>query len=253
MLSSRTGISEAVLARKVRHGYIRTIDHHATHCIDGDEAARIEKLVRTLRSRSKGLEGLLVSQLHSRGRSGSEVVGWNINQLVAVARTLPPNERRILFDQVAWMCEGAGLRRLDETFERFVQNLTADPDARLIAGLLFELTAHLPASFARYINRLLLIASGRISTVHRLDHRVRTFAAEAGCDDKRAYYRFRVHIDDSLAKLLDCADLDSAARRVDVAAGQSAMTVNSSYDDDDCTPGAIILSFADRKPSVGII
>ena len=252
LLSSRTGISEAVLARKVRHGYIRTVDHHATHCVDRDEAARVEQLVRTLRSRSKGLEGLLVCRLHNRGRGGLEVVRWDITRLVEVARTLAPQERRILFDQVAWMCEGAGLRRFDQAFERFVQNLTAHPDARLIAGLLFELTSHLPSDFARYINRLLLIASGRISTLHQLDHRVRTFAAEAGCDDKRAYYRFRVHIDDSLAKLLNSADVDSAARRVELAE-PSATAVNSLYDDDDCTPGAIILSLADRKPSVGII
>ena len=252
VLSNRTGISEAVLARKVRHGYIRTVDHQVTHCVDRDEAARVEQLVRALRSRSEGLESLSICRVHKRGRGGLEVIRWDITRLIEVARTLAPHKRRILFDQVAWMCEGAGLRRLDQVFERFVENLTSHPDAALIAGLLVELTSHLRPDFSRYINRLLLIASGRISTLHQLDHRVRTFAAEAGCDDKRAYYRFRVHIDDSLAKLLNSADVDSAARRVEFAE-PSAAAVNSVYGNDDCTPGAIIVSLADRKPSVGII
>jgi hypothetical protein len=174
--------------------------------------------------------------------SSAGSAGTNAEHNGLVAEMPPPEQRRPLVTHVLHRTRGRSTAICD----------TTHPDARLIAGLLFELTPHLPANFARYINRLLLIASGRISTVHRLDHRVRAFAAEAGCDGKRAYYRFRVHIDDSLAKLLNSADVDSAARRIELAE-PSAMAVSSSYDDDDCTPGAIILSFADRKPSVGII
>jgi hypothetical protein len=251
-LSNRTGISEAVLARKVRHGLIQTLDHHAAHCVDREEAARVEQVVRALRSASKSLEALSVCKSHTRGRAGAEVVRWDIVRLVEVARTLPSRDRSMLFDQVAWICEGAALKRFDQAFESSVQNLSSRPDACLFAGLLLELTRHLPARFSRYMIRLLLIASGRINTLQGLDHRVRRFAAEAGCDDKRAYFRFRVQIDDSLSELLNGAHGDSAARPIElVEPGVTA--VGSVHAEDDCTPGAIIVSLAHKKPIVGII
>jgi hypothetical protein len=251
-LASRTGLSEAVLARKVRHGHIQTLDRLATHCVDRDEAARVEQLVRAFRSPSIGLEGLSVCRLHTRGRAGSEVARWDIVRLVEVARTLPSHHRGILFDQVAWMCEGAGLKRFKQAFEYLMQNLTACPDTRLSARLLLELTEHLPAEFSRYIIRLLLIASGRTNTLNELDRRVRRFAAEAGCDDQRAYYRFRVRIDQSLAELLNAPHSDPGAPPIGLAEG-SATATGSAHGEDDCAPGAIIVSLAHQKPTVGII
>jgi hypothetical protein len=254
-LSRRTGVSEAVLARKVRQGCIDALDHHATHCVDGKEAARIEQVVRSLRSRSESLEALSICRLHARGRAGSEVACWDIARLLEVARTLQSHHRRMLFDQVGWMCDGVGQRLFGQALESylpFFHSVTASQDARLCARLLLELIDHLPAEFSRYRIGLLLVESGRMNMYRLLNQRVRRFAAEAGCDDKHACYRFRVRIDQSLTELLDAEDGEHRTSPFELT-DRSLVSSGSVDSEDDCTPGAIIVSLADLKPTVGII
>jgi hypothetical protein len=252
-LSRRTRVSEAVLARKVHRGCIHALDHHATHCVDGKEAARIEQVVRSLRSRSKSPEALSICRLHARGRAGSEVACWDIARLLEVGRTLQSPQRRLLFDQVGWMCDGVGQRLFGQALESylpFFHSVTASPEARLCARLLLELIDHLPAEFSRYRIGLVLVESGRMNLYRLLNERVRRFAAEAGCDDKPEWYRFRVRIDQSLTELLDAED---GEHRTSELTDRSLVSSASVHREDDCTPGAIIVSLADHKPTVGII
>jgi hypothetical protein len=110
-LADQTGLTAAVLARKVRQGCICTT-RQATHAIDASEAERIKEVVRCLRSRRESPQALGICQLHSRGRTGQEVVAWHVHQLITVAEPLMPVQRARLFGQISWLCDGAGLRRL---------------------------------------------------------------------------------------------------------------------------------------------
>jgi hypothetical protein len=76
MLSISTGVSGAVLARKVRRGIIRALGHGTAHLFDAAEAERIEQVVRAVRSTSENLETLGICRIHTRGRAGAEVAGW---------------------------------------------------------------------------------------------------------------------------------------------------------------------------------
>ena len=105
-LADRTGVSAAVLARKVRQGCISTTGQ-ATHAVDASEAERIGEIVRSLHSRRESLEALGICRLHSRGRTGEEVAAWDIHRLIKVAEPLTPVQRTRLFGQVAWLCEGS--------------------------------------------------------------------------------------------------------------------------------------------------
>ena len=253
VLSSRAGISKAILARKVRQGCIHTLDCDATHCVDAEEAARIEQIARALRSRTESLEALSICRLHARGRAGSEVARWDIVRLLEVARTLPSPRRRMLFAQVAWMCEGAGQKRLAQALESYLpslQNLAPSSDSPVCAKLLLELIDQLPSEFSRYTIRLLLIASGRMNMYRLLDDRVRRFAAEAGCDDERAYDRFRLRTHHSLAELLSAEHDEHRVPLLELASQTAGVCVR---EEDECTPGAVIIAVRDLKPTVGII
>jgi hypothetical protein len=249
-LSGRTGISKAILARKVRQGCIHTLDRHAVHCVDAEEADRVEQVVRALRSRSRSLEALSICRLHARGRAGSEVARWDIARLLEVARTMPAAQRRMLFAQVAWMCEGAGQKRLGQAFESFLQNLASNLNLRASAKFLLELIDQLPGEFERYTIRLLLIESGRMNIYRRLDDRVRRFAAEAGCDDEGAYHRFRMRTHHSLAELLGAEHGRQRVASIELADQAANLRVHG---EDECMPGTVIISVSDLKPTVGII
>lgn len=253
VLSGRTGISKAVLARKVRQGCIHTLDRQAMHCVDAEEAVRIEQIVRALRSRTESLEALSICRLHTRGRAGSEIARWDIVRMMEVARTLPSPRRRMLFAQVAWMCEGAGQKRLAQAFESYLsslQNLAPKSDALVCAKLLLELIDQLPSEFSRYAIRLLLIASGRMNIYRLLDDRVRRFAAEAGCDDERAYDRFRFRAHHSLAELLSAEHDEHRVPLLGLANQPAGLCAHG---EDECTPGAVIFAVRDLNPTVGII
>jgi hypothetical protein len=61
-----------------------------------------------------------------------------------------------------------------------------------------------------------------------------------------------VRIDQSLAELLNAPHCDPGAPPIRLAEG-SATATGSAHGEDDCAPGAIIVSLAHQKPTVGII
>lgn len=83
-LASRTGISKAVLAKKVRQGCVGTTGE-ANHAADACEAERIEAVVRALQSRGENVQTAGICQLRPRGRTGHEVAAWDLAQLIKVA------------------------------------------------------------------------------------------------------------------------------------------------------------------------
>jgi len=191
--------------------------------------------------------------LQARGRIGFEVACWDIVRLVEVARTLPSPRRRMLFAQVAWMCEGAGQKRLAQVLESYVpslQNLATSSDTPVCAKLLLELIDQLPSEFSRYTIRLLLIASGRMNMYRLLEDRVRRFATEAGCNDERAYDRFRLRTHHSLAELLSAEHNEHRVSLLELISQTAGACARG---EDACTPGAVIIAVRDLKPTVGII
>jgi hypothetical protein len=120
VLARRTGVSQGVLARKIRHGCIRTMGQKAAHSIDEREAQRIERLLFALRKSPAGLSSLGICRLHQRGSAGAEVAGWKLAELIKAARGFTPEQRSLLFDQVAWLCEGAGQKRFADALDVYL-------------------------------------------------------------------------------------------------------------------------------------
>jgi hypothetical protein len=178
-----------------RSGAIRTIGGEAAHYLDPAEAQRIGQVVRALRSRSDSLEALGICRLHTRGRRGAEVAGWNIiPRLLEVAQALSSERRSVLFGQLVWRCDGAGRKRLGQALDAWLYSVRPcgdDPRTRQNARYLLEVAEWLPNAFGRFRIPLLLIASGANDIYPTLDRRVRQLAAYTGCDNERAFYRFR--------------------------------------------------------------
>jgi len=253
VLSRLTGVSPEVLAIKVRHGCIRTTGQ-IVHRVDRYEAERIQKVVAALRSRRDGLPSLGVCRFHVRGRLGQEVAGWNLQQLIEVAQGLSADRQAILFDQVAWLCSGAGAKRLRNTLDGYLASLHGlqhgERDIRRGARVLLSLIDHLPGGFSKYRNRLRLIGSG-ISQNYRCGaERLRELAREAGTISEAGYQRFRVRIDESFAALLET---ECSKTLAEVAQRYTRSRRASVYPDDQFVPGAVIVSLTDGKPDVGVI
>ncbi|HYO84797.1 MAG TPA: hypothetical protein VES20_25570, partial [Bryobacteraceae bacterium] len=236
-LSTRTGVSEAVLARKIRAGHIQTLGHKSTHQIPAAEAQRIERVVRAV-----SLERTGICQTHARGRGGSEVANWNLGRLIEVTQAVSLDRRTIVFGQVAWRCEGTGQKRLHEVLDAYICSLALNPEraeVRRRAQLLLGLIHSLPAEFSRYRLRLSLLASGAIETSASVDDRVRQLASAAGCDSGRSYQKFRAKIDQGLSSIFSPRDGNAYACKP--------------HRDDDYTEGAVVVTCSGTTPDVGVI
>jgi hypothetical protein len=156
------GVSPELLARKVRQDCIRTIGS-STHAVDEFEVQRIERLVRALRSRWQRLRELGICRLHSRGRCGQEVVGWDVSRLIQVSQIVSSRKQEALFDEVGWACDGAGQRRFRESVENELSQWRrmADQKSRRAAQLLLTVFGHLPKTLAACRSEVSLIACGR--------------------------------------------------------------------------------------------
>jgi hypothetical protein len=161
-LSESVGISPNVLAGKARQGCIHTIGG-AAYAVNLCEAERIKDVVRALQSQTDNLQTLGICKLQPRGRAGQEVVAWNIDQLISVALSLTVLQKVALFEQVAWLCTGAGHKRLIESLKSYLLSSYSRPksEAELTRGarVLITLVQRLPEEFAQYHNQLTLVAS----------------------------------------------------------------------------------------------
>jgi hypothetical protein len=251
VVAGRTGVSAAVLARKVRLGCIATTGQ-ATHAVDAREAERIGEVVRTLHSGREGLEALGVCRLCSRGRNGQEVAAWDIRRLVKVAQGSTPAQRRNLFDQVAWLCEGAGKRRLIEAIKGYIfahysssaENRNGDREAQMLLALL----GRLPEEFAPYRNRAALFAAG-VSPFYETSEELRSLALAAGFKGDDGDEKFRDSLDESTVTLLTCERVQRELGSSEAFAGRADFL----YPDDDFARGAVIASLSEGKAEVGLI
>jgi hypothetical protein len=250
-LADRTGVSAAVLARKVRQGCISTMEK-ATHAIDASEAERIGEVVRRLHSHRESLEGLGICRLHSRGRTGVEVAGWDIYRLIKVAEPMTPAQRSRLFGQVAWLCEGAGRSRFLHALKCYIlssyTSLVDDRNRTGDAQILLSVLGHLSMEFAPYRTRVALLASGA-SQIYGATDELRSLARAAGLHTETSYGRLRAQIDESIADLLTC-------ERIQLRLGTSEPFTRrngSLYPEDDFVRGAIIICINDQKVEVGLI
>jgi AraC-like DNA-binding protein len=241
-LAARIGVSERLLGQKVRAACIGALGHHSLHLIASEEAARIQQVLTALRSPADGIEGLRICHLHKRGRTGHEVVGWDLGALVKADQGLSPDREAILFSQVAWMSEGISRTRLRAAFDEYLGSIHATADKSSIqqtAKCLLKLTYSLTKDFSQYRVRLLLLAAGSIPDYCQMEQRIRTVATESGCDDKRTHNRFRSRLAQQLTAVVeDGRDLLASAKP------ESA---------DDGIRGAVLMVVSDRKPQVGVV
>jgi hypothetical protein len=249
VLADRTGVSAAVLARKVRQGCIFTTGQ-ANHAVDASEADRISEVVRSLRSPTQSIEALGICRLHSRGRSGEEVAAWDIAQLIKVAEPMTAPARRRLYGQVAWLCEGAGRRRFVDSMQKYLRSpnvpgLQGKPIGR--TETLLELFDHLPAALSCCRRLAALLASGTYS--QRVTNAMRNLAGEADLDSSTSHARLRAQIDDSVANLLTLEGIQPVLR----PNGGSTDGNASLYPEDDFVEGAVILCNNGLQAEVGFI
>ncbi|MEP6538804.1 MAG: hypothetical protein ABJF23_25945, partial [Bryobacteraceae bacterium] len=181
-LARRTGISKAVLAKKIRQGCISTTGE-AHHAVDACEAKRIEAVVRVLQRRGENVETAGICQSRPRGCKGQEVAAWDLAQLIKVTQPLPPPQRIAWFRQIAWLCDGAGRRRLIESLNDYIFSHYKVPgDAGELsrgASVLLALLGHLPAEFGFHRSRLAFLASGALQAYGPKDE-LRSLAGYAG-------------------------------------------------------------------------
>jgi hypothetical protein len=251
-LASRTGVSIAILARKVRHGCIQTIGN-ASHAVDEQEARRIEDVVCALRSPGGNLQSLGICRWYQRGRAGLEVISWDIPRLIGVAQRLSQSQQLILFDQAAWLCEGAGQERFRQALDHCCLSQLMcgldDAEARRSARVLLRFAERLPRALCAERNRLALIASGATRMDSVAKENLRAFAHEAGCRSSDAYERFLVQLEQALAELF------TAEQGVALFDGLESLPESEEfvYPDDEFVSGAIVVSAGNRKPAVGVI
>ena len=250
-LADRTGVSAAVLARKVRRGCIATTGQ-ATHAVDATEAERIGEIVRGLHSRRESLEALGICRLHARGRTGEEVAAWDLQQLIKVAEPLPPVQRKRLFWQVAWLCEGAGRRRFVHALECYVlswyTNVGDDRNRTRAAQILLSVLDHVPVESAPYRGWVALLASGAPQVYGTTDE-LRRLTRGAGLHSDTSNGQLLAQIDRSVADLLMCERIHLILRPNE----PPTMRNDSLYPEDDFVRGAVIVCIHDHKPDVGLI
>ena len=249
LLAERTGVSAAVLARKVRQGCISTTGQ-ASHAFDASEAARITAVLRSLRSPSNSVEALGVCRVHSRGRTGEEVAGWDIVHLIKVAESMTPPARTRLFWQVAWLCEGAGRRRLVDAIHAYLRSRDAitGVDQKPLAGaeILLELLDHLPPAVARCRSLVALLGSG--TYVARVTHGLRNLARLTGLHSNTSYARLRAQVDDSVADLLTREGIHPILTPSGISGRDGSL-----HADDEFVEGAVILCNNGLQAEVGLI
>jgi hypothetical protein len=249
-LADRTGVSAAVLARKVRQGCISTI-RQTTHAVDASEAGRIGEIVRSLYSHTESLKALGICQLHARGRAGEEVAAWNIQQLITVAEALMPVVRARLFGQVAWLCDGSGRRRFVTALEGQILSWYStggdDQQRTREAQILLTLLGHLPAEFARYRPRIALVASGAYKVYSGTKELNRHRHARLSPD--HSYGPFRADMDASVAELLTRERIHLSVWLVEPLPTRNRFV----YPEDDFVQGAVIACMNDGKPEVGLV
>jgi hypothetical protein len=248
VLAHQTGVSAAILARKMRQGCVSTTGQ-ASHAVDASEAERITEVVQSLRSPRAGVEALGICRLHSRGRTGEEVAAWDIAQLIKVAEPMTSLARRKLFGQVAWLCDGAGRPRFVDSAQAYLRSHdVTGVHQKVMAGveILLELLDHLPAALGRCRTLFALLASS--TYVHRVGRELRNHARETGLSNT-SYARLRAQVDDSVADLLTREDLHPMLKPSGVSRGGQG----SVYPDDDFVQGAVILCINGLQVEVGLV
>jgi hypothetical protein len=251
VLSRRTGISRAVLARKIRNGCLRTIGQKAAYSIDEQEAQRIEHLLFALRSSPAGLSSLGICRLHQRGSAGAEVVGWRLAELIKAAQGFTPEQRSLLFDQVAWLCEGAGQKRFADALDVYLTALQKGSrdtsQQRRNALILLPLFSQLPDVFDSYRVRLLFLTLKEEDIFGNVESYLRILACQVGASKQQRYQRFRVCIEKSLMVLL------TAPECTEFFGDVIQQVRSSSPGEDDFVPGAVVADFSANNPRVGVI
>jgi len=250
-LASRTGISKAVLAKKVRQGCIGTTGE-ANHAVDACEAGRIEAVVRALQSCRENVETAGICQLRPRGRTGQEVAAWDLAQLIKVTLPLTPLQRVGWFGQIAWLCDGAGRRRFIESLNDYIFSHYKIPgDAEQLsrgASVLLALLGPLPPEFGCYQSRLAFLASGALQVYGTRDE-LRSLAGYAGLHGGTTYECFQAQINESVADLLTREGSEHDLGRMEPLSPKK----DCFYPDDDFVRGAVIVCLNDQKPEVGLI
>jgi hypothetical protein len=248
-LADRTGVSTAVLARKVRQGCICTTGQ-VKHTVDAREADRVDQVLRALRSRGENLESLRICQLQPRGRTGQEVTAWDIGQLIDTAQSWPAHQLPALFGQVAWLCDGAGGHRLVSAMKDFLLACykTAEYNRQLVrrTHILLALLDHLPAQFASCRGPVAFLAAG-VPSLYASKDELRSLAWEAGWRSPASYECFQARVHEGVADLLT---------RPQFTSGTSEPLSRRSgclYPEDDFVRGAVVVSLRDQKPEVGLI
>lgn len=248
VLSGLTGISVEVLAKKVRQGCLKTVPRDGIHLVDEDEARRVQTLVAALNSASESIAALGVCRLQRRGRTGHEVVEWDIPALLRTARNVSPEKQSTLLDQVEWRCEAAGRRRFKEALYRYLisaKTMADHEEHRGAAELLLPLLNRLAPGFESCRIHLVLNACGFTTGHEPPERRTLTFTARTEQSGRQTC----VGLEKSLSTvLMDCAHVFSAAKNQ-----CRAPTPCSVYPEDDFIPGAVILTVAEGKQQPGVI
>jgi hypothetical protein len=171
--------------------------------------------------------------------------------LIKLAESMTPLARERVFWQVAWLCEGAGRRRLVNAMHEYLRSPYADAgvNEKPIAGaeILLELFDHLPTAVARYRSLVALLASG--TYVGRVTHLLRDLERLAGPNGNTSYTRLRSQVDDSVADLLTREGIQP----ISTPLGISTSRKGSLYPDDDFVEGAVVLCINGLQAEVGLV
>lgn len=176
---------------------------------------------------------------------------WDVGQLIKLAQRAGIKERLLLFDQVAWLCEGAGQRRLGQALDCYLGSMSKvngdGGQQQRDAQILLALLGHLPSTLDSYRIRLLFITSTGTDIFGHVEPYLRMLASEIGTDKQQRYQRFRSCIGVSLAALFTDAECSHFLDRQEGQLGESGSA------EDDFVPGAVVVSFAQNSANVGVI
>jgi hypothetical protein len=190
-----------------------------------------------------------ICRLQKRGRAGQEVASWGVAELIKAAQDLAPAERGVLFDQVAWLCDGAGRQRLAQALDCYLTSAQKN-DAevgpiRQAAQVLLPLLSHLPSTFDACRVRLLALTSSGIDICSHVEPYLRKLASEVGACKNQRYERFRSSIEKSLASLLTSPESEELFG--------TAQDSKFPQTGDEFVPGAVVATLTDTTPNVGVI
>jgi AraC-like DNA-binding protein len=249
-VARRCGVSQELLARKVRQNCICTTGS-ANYAVDESEVLRIERLDRARRTGWQHLREAGICRVQPRGRQGHEVVGWDVARLIQVADKLSLTSQEALFDEVAWACDGAGQQRFDQSLQNELRRWRTSPDqeTRPAAQLLLKVLTHLPKSLIACQSQVALIGAGAHQRYCVNDSSLQLLAIKAGCRTVSAQQDFIGQVDRYIADLLTCED--SATFVTDIRRGHECEGVG--YVDEEFVRGAVTLAITNKQPQVGII